>query len=712
MRASQMKLPLRSTKRTFLYSAVFITLSILACYVFIVPKLQVQALDTSDFIDGRIIDDSVFYNKDAMNVDQIQAFLNKLIPNCDTWGTGKSEYGGGTRAQYAASSGWPAPPYVCLNNYYENPQTNETSFEKGGGAFDGGISAAQIIYNNAQQYGINPQVLLVMLKKESDGPLTSDSWPLKSQYKYAMGYNCPDSGPGGTANCDASQGGFYKQVTKAAWQLKYYKDHQNDYRYKLGINQIQYSPDLSCGTKTVNIENIATLSLYIYTPYTPNAASLANYPGSAPCGAYGNRNFFMYFKEWFGSPNYRPPTCDVRSTGTTCVWLLFDPNQRYEFLTTNDTERDTAVRSSKYSYDSIAFYAFTSQRPGTVPVYRIKLPNRHFYTSSESEKNSILTDQNNVYEGVAFYVYPSSTSESISYPIYRLNGSRGHILTASSTERDTLISEGYTNEGLAFNTPSGFISPPSPPTNRLNVYRLSTPQDHMYTQSLAEADNLVKKNWALEGVLQDAPVSPTPTPVYRLLNQSHVFTSSTEERDQLIQKGWKYEGIAWYTDTLSTPVYRFYTNNHHFYTSSLTEAFAITNRSATYEGIAYGKSQTNVIPIYRFFKPGDHFFTANVNEALSIANTGWTYEGIGWNTTSQGGPIYRLNGPSHLYTASPSERDELVKAGWIYEGIGWQSGGDNPIYRLSSLGGHMYTASRIERDSLIQQGWLYEGTAW
>ncbi len=296
-----MKSNSQSTNRSLL-GVIVITCSLSSMLLIVALSAPVvKAAPITDFNAGNIIDDGVFYNKSSMNVQQIQSFLNNLIPNCDTWGTGRSEYGGGTRAQYAASVGWPGPPYACLNNYYENPTTYETSYEKGGGAFEGGLSAAQIIYNAAQQYGINPQVLLVMLKKESAGPLTADSWPLKSQYKYAMGYACPDSGPGYSANCQASKAGFYNQMMTAAWQLKYYKEHPNDYRYTIGQNQIQYAPDPACGTKSVYIENIATLSLYIYTPYTPNSGALANYPGTANCGAYGNRNFFMYFKEWFGS---------------------------------------------------------------------------------------------------------------------------------------------------------------------------------------------------------------------------------------------------------------------------------------------------------------------------------------------------------------------------------------------------------------------------
>lgn len=263
-----------------------------------------NATSAKDFNAGNIISDYVFYNKDSMSANQIQDFLNNIVGSCDTWGSQKAvDWGRGdiTRAQFAKQSWNINPPFVCLNNYHENPQTGETSYEKGGGWFDGGISASHIIYEAAQKYGINPQVLLVMLKKESSGPLTSDKWPIKNQYKYAMGYACPDSGPNNSANCTATKAGFYKQINLAAWQLKYYREHPNDYRYSLGWNDIQYSPNIACGTKRVYIENIATLSLYIYTPYTPNDGALKNYPGTSHCGAYGNRNFFMFFSEWFGS---------------------------------------------------------------------------------------------------------------------------------------------------------------------------------------------------------------------------------------------------------------------------------------------------------------------------------------------------------------------------------------------------------------------------
>ncbi len=57
-----------------------------------------------------------------------------------------------------------------------------------------------------------------------------------------------------------------------------------------------------CGGAPVTIKNQATASLYNYTPYQPNAASLAAYPGTGDaCSAYGNRNFFFLFRKYFGS---------------------------------------------------------------------------------------------------------------------------------------------------------------------------------------------------------------------------------------------------------------------------------------------------------------------------------------------------------------------------------------------------------------------------
>lgn len=231
---------------------------------------------------GNIITDSVFTNKTTMNASQIQAFLNSKVPSCDTWGTQPSEYGGGTRRQWAEARGYNAP-FTCLRDYRQ-----------------GGKNAAQIIYETAQKYTINPQVLLVLLQKEQG--LVTDTWPLSIQYRSATGYGCPDN-----AACDADYYGFANQVKWAAIMFRAILDDSPTWYtpYELGWNYIQYNPDKSCGGSNVYIHNRATQALYNYTPYQPNTGALNAGWGTAHCGSYGNRNFYLYFTSWFGSTRDR-----------------------------------------------------------------------------------------------------------------------------------------------------------------------------------------------------------------------------------------------------------------------------------------------------------------------------------------------------------------------------------------------------------------------
>ena len=238
-------------------------------------------------VDGwdasNIITDAVFENKHTMSAGDIQSFLNSKVPGCDTWGTQPSEFGGGTRRQWAEARGY-SPPYTCMRDYSQN-----------------GKSAAQIIYDAAQEFSINPQVLLVLLQKEQS--LVTDTWPLSIQYRSATGYGCPD-----TAACDAEYYGFTNQVRWAARMFRAIMNNSPTWYtpYVLGNNFIQYSPDSSCGGSNVYIQNRATQALYNYTPYQPNQGALDAGWGTAHCGAYGNRNFYLYFTSWFGSTRKSP----------------------------------------------------------------------------------------------------------------------------------------------------------------------------------------------------------------------------------------------------------------------------------------------------------------------------------------------------------------------------------------------------------------------
>lgn len=251
-------------------------------------------VSAASFEAGRIIDDVIMANSQSMTVAQIQAFLDSKVPVCDNNGTmGTTST---SRSEYFASKGWPMP-LKCLKEYTEN-----------------GKLAAQIIYDAGQEYTINPQVLIVLLQKEQG--LVTDDWPDPTQYRSATGYGCPD-----TAACDSEYYGFTNQVRNAAKMFRKIMDASPTWHtpYVLGDNYIQYSPNSSCGGSVVTIQNRATQGLYNYTPYQPNTAALNTKYGTGDgCSAYGNRNFYNYFTDWFGS------TTAVNGTLSISSGLLLD----------------------------------------------------------------------------------------------------------------------------------------------------------------------------------------------------------------------------------------------------------------------------------------------------------------------------------------------------------------------------------------------------
>lgn len=249
---------------------------------------------SSGFNAGYIISDQNFYNGSAMTTSQIQTFLNQKIGRCTIGDPGRapgSAWGNTTLA------------WSCLNGaLWTTDSRGSNAYCKG---MAGGYqqSSAAIIAKVAQACGVSPRVLLVMLEKEQS--LISDTWPTIRQFDFAMGYDCPDSGPNNSANCNGSAGGFPSQVYRAAWQLKVYKANPASYNYRpYQTNTIQWHPNIGCGTSQVYLENYATAALYIYTPYRPNQAALnAGWGTGDSCSSYGNRNFYQFYKAWFGSPN-------------------------------------------------------------------------------------------------------------------------------------------------------------------------------------------------------------------------------------------------------------------------------------------------------------------------------------------------------------------------------------------------------------------------
>lgn len=241
-----------------------------------IPRADLQlAADLGQFQPGNIISDTIFFDPSSMDTPTVQAFLNLKGKNC-----------------VPASDGT-----ACLKDY------RLTTTPIAGDSLCAGYTpgtlepAALVITKVAWSCRVNPRVLLVLLQKEMG--LVTTSWPTARKYDRATGYYCPDNAGGW---CDPAYAGLENQLYNAAHQYQRYAAHLKGNYVAGAWNNIQYNPTTACGTQSVFIANQATAGLYDYTPYVPNAAALAAGYGSGDgCSAYGNRNFWLYYTDWFGS---------------------------------------------------------------------------------------------------------------------------------------------------------------------------------------------------------------------------------------------------------------------------------------------------------------------------------------------------------------------------------------------------------------------------
>lgn len=406
---------------------------------FVASSTNTAALSGSQFKAGNIIADSLFYRGNAMTSSQIQAFLNSKVPNCDTAGT--KPYKGTTRAKYGTSKGYP-PPYTCLKNYQQSTPSKAANEQCS--AYTGGTkSAANIINEVAKACKISQKAIIVLLEKEQS--LITDDWPWSVQYRSATGYGCPD-----TAVCDSQYYGFFNQIYNAAKQFNRYKQNPDNYNHIPNrTNPVRYHPNASCGSKSVAIINYSSAGLYNYTPYTPNPPALSNLYGSGDgCSAYGNRNFWRLYSDWFGSTN---PKCTSSDRVGNEVYRLFSTKTGKHFYTGMACEADTLEAYSSYRLEGVAF---------TLPPI------------DANERTGVYRMQN------------------------KTTGSR--FWTATVAERDNLVKHGYRLEGTAF---IGLKA--SSTTKKVAVYRLYNKKtgSHLWSSSVNEVSKVdAKPYWKLEGI--------------------------------------------------------------------------------------------------------------------------------------------------------------------------------------------------------------------
>jgi hypothetical protein len=412
----------------------------------ILPSMQVNALSGGDFSAGDIISDGIFFNGGDMSPQAIQAFLNAKVPVCDSWG--QQPYAGTTRAAYGASRGYPAP-YTCLKEYVESiPGRLPDDLCTGVGS--GIKSSAQLIYEAGISCGVNPKALLVLLQREQT--LVADDWPWSIQYQKATGFGCPD-----TAACDSQYYGFFNQVYSAARQFKRYARDRNLYSHKSGVvNSIRLHPNAACGSGPVYIANQATAGLYNYTPYQPNVAALNNLYGTGDgCSAYGNRNFWRMYNDWFGS-SHIPISCTGQETQLPYVRRFYNPVTFHHFYSALDCDVPFLERLG-YINGGPVFNTTPSDAEWATPVYRLYNPitKRHFWTTQNETPEQLAAGGSGYRQeaGVVFYVVRSDMPNIHAIQRFYNPNTSIHLWGAGLDQntRDFLyLKGGYLYEGPTF----------------------------------------------------------------------------------------------------------------------------------------------------------------------------------------------------------------------------------------------------------------------
>ncbi len=160
--------------------------------------------------------------------------------------------------------------------------------------------AADIIYEAAQNYQINPKYILVTLQKEQS--LVTDDNPTNKQLDWATGYAVCDS-------CSLSDPkvvkykGFGLQVDNSAGIMRWYYNNSDRSYVKKKDTPIRID------NQDVTPQSWATAFLYTYTPHL-----------------HGNKNFWRIWNTWFSQ--LYPNGSVIKGASSTEIWLLQDGKKR------------------------------------------------------------------------------------------------------------------------------------------------------------------------------------------------------------------------------------------------------------------------------------------------------------------------------------------------------------------------------------------------
>lgn len=293
--------------------------------------------------------------------------------------------------------------------------------------------AAQIIYEAAQYYQVNPKLIIATLEKEQS--LISQAWHTgldidpTSTHTYSTEYHLTNAmGAGVYTGSPDRHPGFGDQVWEGARALG---RTDGPYAWWPGKAKTVWSYEHSAYISIAPV-NQPTWNFYTYTPYYPQLS------------------VWQCYNKFFGDPRIDPVLGRI--------YRFYNRVNGTHFYTASPAEAQNVASqySNIYTFEGPAYSVSTTSPANVNPLYRFfNLKNgSHFYTASPEERDNVIRSfaKTYRYEGPAYNV---SFSPVGTVPIYRFCkvAAGSHFYTMSEAERDTVIANWptiYRYEGVAY----------------------------------------------------------------------------------------------------------------------------------------------------------------------------------------------------------------------------------------------------------------------
>jgi lysyl endopeptidase len=202
-------------------------------------------------------------------------------------------------------------------------------------------------------------------------------------------------------------------------------------------------------------------SRYVVGQLYGGSASCSNLQGSNIYGRL-DRAYNAALSRWLSpaagtsptpAPNpYPTPVIIPRSA----IYRFYNASTGAHFFTQSTAERDYVIAHyATFSYEGVAFYAYSTAVPNSAPVYRFYNTSngRHFYTINSAERDYVLaTYPQFSFEGTSWYAQQQAGGTAV--PVYRFyNASKQtHFYTISAAEKDAVVQNypSYSLEGVGY----------------------------------------------------------------------------------------------------------------------------------------------------------------------------------------------------------------------------------------------------------------------